>query len=79
MMKLGKCIICKLVGLLMVVGALNWGLVGALHKDAVMKLLGSIPKAVRITYLLIGLAGIVGLLSCFIKCPCCKEGSCEKK
>ena len=72
-MQLGKCGICKLVGLLVIVGALNWGLVGLLKIDLVVNLLGGIPKAVRITYILVGLAGLISLISCFKACPCCAK------
>ena len=75
MMQLGKCGICKLIGALVIIGALNWGLIGAFHYDAVVHLLGSIPKAVRITYLLVGLAGLISLITCFKACPCCKKDS----
>ena len=78
-MKQCGCVVCKLVCLLVIVGAINWGLVGAIHKDVVVMLLGGIPKAVRITYLLIGLAGIMKVVSCFVKCPCCKEDGCSTK
>ena len=78
-MKQGNCIICKLVCLLVIVGALNWGLVGAVNYDVVTHLLGSIPHAVRITYILVGLAGVMKLLSCFMPCPCCKDSSCSTK
>ena len=78
-MKQGNCVVCKLVCLLVIVGAINGGLVGAIHKDVVVMLLGGIPKAVRITYLLIGLAGVMKLLSCFITCPCSKDSSCSPK
>ncbi len=70
----GKCLICKLIGLLLVVGALNWGLVGAFNFNVVERLLGSVPHAVRIVYILVGLAGIAGVVSCIKSCPC----SCKK-
>ena len=80
-MKQGCCAICKLVCLLVVVGALNWGLVGAFNINIVEQLLGSIPKAVKIVYILVGLAGIMKIVSAFKACPCCKDdsGSCAKK
>ena len=78
-MKQGNCIICKLVCLLVLVGALNWGSVGAFNVDFVAKLLGSYPLALRIVYILVGVAGVIKLLSCFITCPCCKDSSCSTK
>ena len=78
-MKQGNCIVCKLVCLLVLVGALNWGSVGAFNVDFVAKLLGGYPMALRIVYILVGVAGVMKLLSCFMTCPCCKDSSCAKK
>ncbi len=71
----GKCPVCKLIGLLLVVGAVNWGVIGAIGKNPIHKLLGGIPHAERAAYILVGLAGIVALLSCVKGCPC----SCKKE
>lgn len=74
------CALCKVFGLLVVVGAINWGLVGAFNFNLVEQLLGGIPKAVRIVYILVGVAGIAKIVSCFNMCPCCKTDgeSCKK-
>ncbi len=70
----GKCLICKLVGLLLIVGAINWGLVGAFDLNLVENLLGSMPMAVKTVYILVGLAGLAGAVSCVKQCPCgCKK------
>lgn len=69
-----NCFICKIAGLLVVVGALNWGLIGLFKMNLVAQLLGGIPKAERITYILVGVAGVMKLISCIMKCPaCCKK------
>lgn len=73
----GRCLVCKLVGLLVVVGALNWGLVGIAQWNLVEALLGSMTTASRAVYVVIGLAGLLKLVSCFKCCPC--TGSCETK
>ena len=68
------CFVCGIACALVIVGALNWGLVGAFEINLVEQLLGGIPKAVRITYILVGLAGVLKLISCFKDCPaCCKK------
>ena len=46
---------------LMIVGAINWGLVGAFQFDLVAALLGDMSMASRIVYVLVGLAGLYGL------------------
>ena len=47
---------------LIIIGALNWGLVGAFHFDAVAHFLGSRTLASRIVYDAIGLSALVYLL-----------------
>lgn len=43
---------------LVLVGALNWGLVGLLNLNLVEALLGAWPALVQIVYILVGLAGL---------------------
>jgi len=43
---------------LVIIGALNWGLVGLLNVNLVNWLLGSWPTVERIVYILVGLAGV---------------------
>jgi uncharacterized protein len=45
---------------LVVVGAVNWGLVGLLDLNLVEMLLGSMPMLVMVVYGLIGAAGVWG-------------------
>lgn len=73
-----SCTVCKIVGLLVAIGALNWGLVGILQLDLVAKLLGDMTGAARTVYGLIGVAGVLKLLSLFKCCPC-QSGTCEPK
>lgn len=60
--------------LLVIVGALNWGLVGVFQYDLVADIFGGMSSgAARFIYALVGLAGLwsVGLLC---KCCGCKSG-----
>jgi uncharacterized membrane protein YuzA (DUF378 family) len=43
---------------LVIVGAINWGLVGLFKLDLVQLLVGSIPIVATIVYVLVGLSGI---------------------
>lgn len=43
---------------LVVVGALNWGLVGAFDFDLVAAIFGTMTMPSRIVYMLVGLAGL---------------------
>ena len=47
--------------ILMIIGALNWGLVGALNVDLVAFLFGNMTTLSRIVYVLVGLAGLYGI------------------
>ena len=44
--------------LLVVVGGLNWGLVGLLELNVVEMLLGSVPTAVQVVYVLVGVSAV---------------------
>ena len=44
--------------LLIIVGALNWGLVGVFHFDLVAFLFGTMSALSRLVYTLVGLAGV---------------------
>jgi len=67
------CGVCKIVGLLVAIGALNWGLVGLFQIDLVAKLLGPMTTAAKAVYILIGVAGVLKLLSLLKACPCQKK------
>ena len=73
-----RCAVCKIVGVLVTLGALNWGLVGMFRIDLVAKLLGDMTGPARTVYGLIGIAGVLALLSLAKCCPCQREG-CESK
>ena len=44
--------------LLVIVGALNWGLVGLLDFNLVEMLLGSMPMVVQVVYVLVGASAV---------------------
>lgn len=46
------------VFVLLVVGALNWGLVGLANVNIVEAILGPIPILLKVIYILVGLAGL---------------------
>ena len=70
----GMCMVHKVAAVLVVVGALNWGLVG-INADwnLVHLLLGSWMWLERLVYILVGLSGVAMLFAC--KC-CMKDGMC---
>ena len=48
--------------ILIIVGGLNWGLVGAFDFDLVAGIFGAMSVVARIVYVLVGLAAIYSLL-----------------
>lgn len=73
------CAVCKIVGLLVGIGALNWGLVAFFGIDVVAAVLGPMTPPAKAVYGVIGLAGLLKLISLVKACPCCKSGSCDTK
>lgn len=49
--------------ILLIVGGLNWGLVGLLNMDLVATLLGEMTMAAKIVYVLVGLSAVLGLVN----------------
>jgi uncharacterized membrane protein YuzA (DUF378 family) len=45
--------------ILIIIGALNWGLIGLFHFDLVAFIFGSMSALSRIIYTVIGLAGLI--------------------
>jgi len=68
--------------LLVVIGALNWGLIGFFQYDLISDIFGGMDAMIaRVIYAIVGLAGLycIGLLcrcsgcKCGPKCQCCKK------
>ncbi len=71
------CVCMMIAKVLLVVGGLNWGLVGvgmllnsASSWNLVNLLFGSMPTLESIVYLLVGISAIVNIFGC--KCTTCK-------
>lgn len=72
----GKCNVCKAACVLLVIGGLNWGLIGLggfLGKDlnVVSMLLGSWPMVEWLVYVLVGVSAVLAILGPKY-CPCSK-------
>lgn len=85
-MKCKMCPVHMVAGVLVLVGALNWGIVGFFEFNLVSYLVGSMITLEHVIYGLVGIAAILMLFVC--KCGKCNtyksgEGSCcnagEKK
>lgn len=51
----------QVANILVIVGALNWGLVGLLDLNVVNMVLGSMAGLEKIVYILVGLSGVLML------------------
>ena len=51
----------RVANILVIVGALNWGLVGLLDFNVVNMVLGSMAGLEKIVYILVGLSGVLAL------------------
>ena len=59
--------------LLTVVGALNWGLVGLFNLNLVEAVLGTVPAAVQLTYVLVGASAVYVLATHKTDCKVCSK------
>jgi len=51
--------------ILVLIGALNWGLVGLYNFDLVAHLFGDMTRLTRVIYILVGLSAIVSALTSY--------------
>lgn len=52
----------KLAYALIMIGAINWGLIGLIETDLIDKVLGEWPEVVRVVYSLVGISAVYMLL-----------------
>ncbi len=64
-------IVGKIAYILIIIGAINWGLVGLLNLDLVATIFGSIPLLAKIIYILVGVSGVYALFCLITKKSCC--------
>ena len=67
------CFLCKVVGLVAIVGTLNWGIIGLLNLNVVEQVFGAGTTVTRVIYGVVGLSGIMLMVSFFTVCPACKK------
>lgn len=63
----------KVTFILLVLGGLNWGLVGFFDYNLVAALLGQWPTVEQIVYVLVGLSALYELMSHPKSCRACTE------
>jgi len=65
----------KIAWILLIIGGLNWGLIGAFDFNLVDTIFGGGSVLSRIVYILVGLSALVGIWHCTMckdKNSCCK-------
>ena len=67
------CLVCKVVTIIAVIGALNWGLVGIVQFNLVESIFGMGTAITRIIYGIVGLSGLLLLGGLLGLCPCSKK------
>lgn len=77
----GMCICAKITKVLLIIGGLNWGLVGVGmflgsgdSWNIVRMIFGSIPTLEAIVYILVGISAVIKIVGC--KCKKSMEGNC---
>ncbi|HLF18854.1 MAG TPA: DUF378 domain-containing protein [Candidatus Omnitrophota bacterium] len=68
-----SCILCKVVGILVIIGALNWGWIGLTGENLIGQIFGHSSTITKVLYILVGAAGAVLIVSFFTVCPKCKK------
>lgn len=63
-------ILNKIAVILLVVGGLNWGLVGFVQLDLVKLIFGSFPLVQNTVYVLVGISALVVMMDL---CGCCRK------
>ena len=67
------CFFCKIVGLIAIIGCLNWAAVGFLQTNYVEQIFGIGTTITKVVYGLVGFSGLALLASFFMVCPACKK------
>lgn len=65
--------------ILLVIGGLNWGLVGAFHFNLVYKILGGVPVLESVVYILVGLSAIWEIATHKQNCKTCTSAPAVAK
>jgi len=64
---MGKNALDVIALILVIIGGLNWGLVGLLNMNLVELIFGSIPVLVQAIYILVGLSALYMIYYAFMK------------
>jgi uncharacterized protein len=59
-----KGVLFMIAYILLIIGGINWGLVGLLNLDLVALVLGKMPLLQKLVYILVGLSAVFVLFKC---------------
>lgn len=65
--------LCWIGFVLLIVGGLNWGLVGLFNFNLVTAIFGKVPVLERIVYVIVGLSAIGVIIELIGCCPLCRD------
>jgi uncharacterized protein len=68
----GLCMVKLVAYILVIIGALNWAVVGLFDVDVIARVLGAGSMGAKVVYVLIGLGAIILLIMCKGKHGECK-------
>jgi len=66
-------VVCWVSSVLLVVGGVNWGLIGVFHYNLVSHIFGEGSSVTRIVYGLVGLAALYTIWMLAVHCKDCKK------
>lgn len=73
------CGICKVNTVLVIIGGLNWGLIGLFDWNLVNAIFGGVAWLEKLIYIVVGIAAIGALAALLGWCKnCCNGKSCKK-
>ncbi len=75
-----KKVICIIAAVLLIIGGLNWGLVGLFNFDLVAELFGYFSVISRVIYILVGLSAVYAIVMWVVKrgrCCSCGKADCK--
>ena len=69
------CILCRVFGIIAIIGLLNLGIEGVIRVNYLERFLGEATVITRVIYVVMGLVGLMSLVKYFgMSCPgCCKK------
>lgn len=75
----GVCVLGWICLIIVIIGGINWGLIGAFSFNLVAALVGKWPAVERIVYIIVGLAALFTIYEAIKCCRCHRNCKCCSK